>query len=793
MLEMIDFSIRNTTPEKIGYKGENLAETLEILTDSGSEWSYTLEARMGCNAYSVAVMDYADGKITLPLTSNILRMEGTHEAQIVAIKGEVVKKSNIFFIRVGDAISAGQNLPGVEESIFNQQVSTLTALVQSANDAKQEIADNAERVEQAAQRAEDGKTVAVDAAKRAEDSEVIASAEALSARASAIRAETFAQKAEEIVEGFGPEGGGSGGYNPPEGGIPLTDLSEEVQAALQKAETALQSFEEADPTVPEWARVESKPTYTAAEVGALPSDTPLFSGDYNDLENKPTIPEAVTDEQVQEAVAAYCEAHQVEGTVDAVARAELQKKQDRVLSTGGWESPLEEHGKTRFFINPTNNKLNNTTVNVSVLYEVEPGTTYRIIKGESSRFRVGECSDNIASSAPGNFLGDFDGQNEAIVTTTDFKFLIIQVTTSSEKLFPEMSVQKYGEGGYEQGGIYAFEAGADELKRIDTMFQPAGAFRPYFTAADDVDCVMDYTGVIALYDALMEAHPDYMSKRTISTSFESDGDIPIVEYRMTTGNWNARTGNRAADGEMQKPVILLSSGTHGGEKAAVMGLYCCIKALVSGEFCLRGIREKYEFRVVPVVCPYSYNRGVQWNGESVLSVRTNRNGVNINRNFPVDWRYSNTYPHNFSGNTAGSEYETKTMMAWFTEFSGAVYVDVHNSGYYSEISYFAPNHNVPADAKAALKVGFRDGVSKILPRLRDERGLDGSNVILAYTGETSTGGSTTAGASSCGCKAALLELSEKVPGESVMTTPVSIGVNAEIVANALKGICEVAE
>lgn len=301
MLEMIDFSIRNTNPEKIGYKGENLAETLEILTDSGPVWSYTLEARMGCNAYSVAVMDYADGKITLPLTANILRMEGTHEAQIVANKGEVVKKSNIFFIRVGDAISAGQNLPGVEESIFNQQVSALTALVQSANDAKQEIADSAERAEraeQAAQRAEDGKTVAVDAAKRAEDSEVIASAEALSARASAIRAETFAQKAEEIVEGFSPEGGGSGGYNPPEGGIPLTDLSDDVQAALQKAETALQSFEEADPTVPEWARSESKPTYTAAEVGALPSDTPLFSGDYNDLENKPTIPEAITEQDV---------------------------------------------------------------------------------------------------------------------------------------------------------------------------------------------------------------------------------------------------------------------------------------------------------------------------------------------------------------------------------------------------------------------------------------------------------------------------------------------------------------
>jgi len=49
-------------------------------------------------------------------------------------------------------------------------------------------------------------------------------------------------------------------------------------------------YTETDPTVPSWAKAASKPSYTASEVGALPDDTPLFSGDYNDLTNKPTIP-----------------------------------------------------------------------------------------------------------------------------------------------------------------------------------------------------------------------------------------------------------------------------------------------------------------------------------------------------------------------------------------------------------------------------------------------------------------------------------------------------------------------
>lgn len=79
------------------------------------------------------------------------------------------------------------------------------------------------------------------------------------------------------------------------------------------------SYTETDPTVPAWAKQANKPTYTASEVGALPSNTPIpdslsdlnddsthrlvtdtekqtwnnksnFSGSYDDLEDKPSIP-----------------------------------------------------------------------------------------------------------------------------------------------------------------------------------------------------------------------------------------------------------------------------------------------------------------------------------------------------------------------------------------------------------------------------------------------------------------------------------------------------------------------
>lgn len=92
-----------------------------------------------------------------------------------------------------------------------------------------------------------------------------------------------------------------------------------TNAYKSKVDSALQSYTETDPTVPAWAKAENKPSYTAEEVGALPSTTKIpttlsalsedtthrvvtdaekatwnaksnFSGSYNDLTDKPTIP-----------------------------------------------------------------------------------------------------------------------------------------------------------------------------------------------------------------------------------------------------------------------------------------------------------------------------------------------------------------------------------------------------------------------------------------------------------------------------------------------------------------------
>lgn len=69
-----------------------------------------------------------------------------------------------------------------------------------------------------------------------------------------------------------------GAYVLPSGGIPKTDLASAVQTSLGKADTALQSYTETDPTVPAWAKAGTKPSYTASEVGAIAAPSSPATG-----------------------------------------------------------------------------------------------------------------------------------------------------------------------------------------------------------------------------------------------------------------------------------------------------------------------------------------------------------------------------------------------------------------------------------------------------------------------------------------------------------------------------------
>ena len=120
----------------------------------------------------------------------------------------------------------------------------------------------------------------------------------------------------------------TGDYSKPSGGIPSTDLSSAVQTSLGKADTAIQT--ETDPTVPAWAKASSKPSYTASEVGAVPttrkvngkalsSNITLTASDVGALPSSTVIPVVPTNVSAFTNDAGYLTSHQdISGKEDKV-------------------------------------------------------------------------------------------------------------------------------------------------------------------------------------------------------------------------------------------------------------------------------------------------------------------------------------------------------------------------------------------------------------------------------------------------------------------------------------------
>lgn len=120
----------------------------------------------------------------------------------------------------------------------------------------------------------------------------------------------------------------TGDYSKPSGGIPSTDLSSAVQTSLGKADTAIQI--ETDPTVPSWAKQSTKPSYTASEVGAVPtsrtvngkalsSNITLSASDVSALPSSTVIPVVPTNVSAFQNDAGYLTSHQdISGKEDKV-------------------------------------------------------------------------------------------------------------------------------------------------------------------------------------------------------------------------------------------------------------------------------------------------------------------------------------------------------------------------------------------------------------------------------------------------------------------------------------------
>jgi hypothetical protein len=161
------------------------------------------------------------------------------------------------------------------------------------------------------------------------------------------------------------------------------------------------------------------------------------------------------------------------------------------------------------------------------------------------------------------------------------------------------------------------------------------------------------------------------------------------------------------------PNIILTTGTHGNEKASTWTAYQFFKQLCENwgnSPVLEYLRWSIAFIIIPVVNPYGFN----------TYQKLNSNGVDIDRNFPDYWEARTAGDVNYGGDTPLSELESQYVDNVLKDELNIIYVcDFHSSTAPPDNNYFV--WNAAADMfNARVSTGL---ISKLSRKWAGDQGL----------------------------------------------------------------------
>lgn len=178
--------------------------------------------------------------------------------------------------------------------------------------------------------------------------------------------------------------------------------------------------------------------------------------------------------------------------------------------------------------------------------------------------------------------------------------------------------------------------------------------------------------VYALYDNLMASYPDYITKQVLGNDAFGN-PISLYKFKPTRPQTSITT---------KLPKVFITTGTHGYEHVPGLMTYLMFK-----QMCekwkdypqLEVLRFNVEFLVIPVVNPSGWDD----------YTRTNRNGVDINRNFPEGWVLGTQGTNTYGGTAPLTELESQYVKAVFDNNPDiAIMYDFHNFAGDSTTNYF---------------------------------------------------------------------------------------------------------
>lgn len=196
------------------------------------------------------------------------------------------------------------------------------------------------------------------------------------------------------------------------------------------------------------------------------------------------------------------------------------------------------------------------------------------------------------------------------------------------------------------------------------------------------------TPLYALFDALITDYPGHVSSEVIGRDASNTYDIKAYTIGEFTSNANL-------------PIILWLDDIHASEPYSLTATYQMCKELLENhdnDETLSLIWRTCTLKVVPVCNPWGLANG---------GSRYNSNGINLNRDFPVDWEYSDD-PYDKTGTTPASQTETQAIMNYVSSLKSRTLfaVNKHDSSEYPnathKIAYTVDNFKIDLNVLRAL-------------------------------------------------------------------------------------------
>lgn len=184
--------------------------------------------------------------------------------------------------------------------------------------------------------------------------------------------------------------------------------------------------------------------------------------------------------------------------------------------------------------------------------------------------------------------------------------------------------------------------------------------------------ISDFPDLITKYDAASvagESYPDYANG--VGASAPDYLETPAYKtYMYKVSNINVGAGN---SGRFAKKKMFIVAGQHGWEAAAPFNTYLLAKKLCEAtEQAAFSILANFDVYIIPCLNGYGLYH----------HQRCNAKGVDINRNYPTPgWSESGLGTENWTGPSAGSEFETKVVMGCVESIGADIFIDHHNYDY----------------------------------------------------------------------------------------------------------------